>query len=89
MNGARDEYAGQQTGFGHLKTRLAEAGETYSRYKLDHANAVKAAGEAKTREESIRNRLQTIGDLAVQRAYSTESVQQFFNAVRGQDCGNN
>jgi chromosome segregation protein len=85
LNGARDEYAGQQAGFGHLTTRLAEAEETFSRYKLDHANAVKAAAEAKTREESIRNRLQTIGDLAVQRAYSTESVQQFFNAIRGQD----
>ena len=84
-NTAREEYAGQQTGFGQLKTRLAEAEETCSHYKLDHANAVKTAAEAKTREESIRNRLQTIGELAVQRAYSTESVQQFFNAVRGMD----
>src|SRR5207237_6611029 len=40
---------------------------------------------AKVQEESIRNRLLTIGELAVQRAYSTESVQQFFNAVRGMD----
>ena len=53
--------------------------------KLDHADAVKAAAEAKTQEESIRHRLQTIGELAVQRAYSTESVQQFFNAIRGPD----
>src|SRR5207244_12664249 len=85
LNNARDEYAGQETGFGQLKTRLAEAEETHSRYKVDHASAVKAAAEAKTHEEGIRNRLQTIGDLAVQRAYSSESVQQFFNAVRGMD----
>src|SRR4029453_2258722 len=36
-------------------------------------------------EESIGHRLQTIGHLAVQRAYSSQSVQQFFNAVRGSD----
>jgi chromosome segregation protein len=85
LSAARDEYAGQQEGFGKLRYRLAEAEETYSQNKLDHANAVKRAAEAKTQEDSIRHRLQTIGDLAVQRAYSTESVQQFFNAVRGLD----
>src|SRR5262249_50790612 len=83
LNAAREEYVSQQDGFGLLKYRLAEAEEAYSRNKLDHAKAVKAAAEAKTQEESIRHRLQTIGELAVQRAYSTESVQQFFNAVRG------
>ncbi len=41
--------------------------------------------QAKAEEESIRHRLKTIGELAVQRAYSTESVQQFFNAIRGSD----
>ena len=46
---------------------------------------MKRAAEAKNHEDSIRHRLQTIGELAVQRAYSTESVQQFFNAVRGLD----
>ena len=85
LNRAREEYAGQQTGFGALQTKLREAEETHYRFKVEHANALRAAAEAKTHEESIRNRLQTIGELAVQRAYSTESVQQFFNAVRGQD----
>jgi chromosome segregation protein len=82
---ARDEYAGQQTGFGQLKSQLAEAEEACSKNKLDHVDAVKRAADAKTHEESIRHRLQTIGELAVRRAYSTESVQQFFNAVRGLD----
>ncbi len=85
LNAAREEYAGQQTGFGALQADLREAEETHSRYKVEHANAMTAAAEAKTREESIRNRLQTIGELAIHRAYSTESVQQFFNAVRAQD----
>ena len=85
LNAAREEYAGQQTGFGALQANLKQAEETFCRYKVEHTNAVAAAAEAKTHEESIRNRLQTIGELAVQRAYSTESVQQFFNAARGQD----
>jgi chromosome segregation protein len=85
LTAALEEYTGQQTGFIELKTRLAEAEEAHSRYKIDHAEALKTLAEAKGHEEAIRNRLQTIGELAVQRAYSTESVQQFFNAVRGQD----
>ena len=85
LNAAREEYAGQQAGFADLKVQLQLAEESYAKNRLDHAAAVKAAAEAKTHEESIRHRLKTIGDLAVQRAYSTESVQQFFNAVRGLD----
>jgi len=85
LNSSRDEYAGQQAGFGELKERLVHAEEACSTNKADHANAVKAAADAKGNEEGIRHRLQTIGELAVQRAYSTESVQQFFNAVRGLD----
>ncbi|HEY2380476.1 MAG TPA: chromosome segregation protein SMC [Terriglobia bacterium] len=80
---AREEYAVQQAGFSQLKTQLQLAEESFSKNKQDHAGAVKAAAEARAHEESIRHRLKTIGDLAVQRAYSTESVQQFFNAVRG------
>ena len=82
---AQNEYAAQQSGFAQLKSRLQQAEESYSQNKLDHAGAVKSAAQAKAEEESIRHRLKTIGELAVQRAYSTESVQQFFNAIRGSD----
>jgi chromosome segregation protein len=85
LNDARDAYARQETGFAELKTQLGQAEEECSRNKLDHAAAVKRAAEAKTHEESIRHRLESIGELAVRRAYSTEAVQQFFNAVRGLD----
>jgi chromosome segregation protein len=85
LNGARAELASQQAGYEQLGNHLQQANEAYSKNKLDHTAALKAAAEAKTYEESIRHRLQTIGELAVQRAYSTESVQQFFNAVRGLD----
>ena len=85
LNAAREEHSGRQAGFADLKNSLQQGEETYSRLKIEHAGGVKAAAEAKSTEESIRHRLQTIGELAVQRAYSSESVQQFFNHVRGQD----
>src|SRR5262245_1328408 len=85
LNAAREEYSGRQAGFAEIKTSLQEAEHTGTRLKTEHSLLVKAAAEAKSNEESIRHRLQTIGELAVQRAYSTESVQQFFNHVRGQD----
>lgn len=80
---AREAYSSHQTGFAELKQQLHECEQTHARYKSEHVDAVKAAFAAKANEESLRNRLQTIGELAVQRAYSTESVQQFFNHVRG------
>src|SRR3989475_6618312 len=39
LNAAREEYAGQQTGFGALQTNLREAEETHARYKVENANA--------------------------------------------------
>lgn len=85
LNTAREEHSGQQAGFNELKAGLQRGEHELSRFKAEHAEAVKAAAEAKAREESIRHRLQTIGELAVQRAYSTEPVQRFFNHVRGLD----
>ncbi len=85
LNSAREEYSGQQAGFVQLKADLESAEQQFARNKSSHAEAVKAAADARTREDSIRHRLQTIGELAVQRAYSTESVQHFFSHVRGSD----
>ena len=45
LNAARDEYSGQQTGYAELKSLLARAEETYSHYKSDHADALKAAAK--------------------------------------------
>src|SRR5262249_43803494 len=85
LTAARDEYAGQQAGFGLLKFQSAEAEEAFAKNRLDQGNAGNPAAERKTNEKSTLHRLQTIGELAVQRAYSTASVQQFFNAVRDKD----
>jgi len=85
LNAAREEHSGQQAGFGQMKNQLHAAEETYSKYKVGHADALQIAAEAKAQEESLRHRLQTIGELAVQRAYSTECVQRFFNHTRSLD----
>ncbi|PYS56151.1 MAG: hypothetical protein DMG13_00805, partial [Acidobacteria bacterium] len=85
LNTAREEHSGQQAGFDQLKNQLHAAEETYSKYKTGHADAVQIAADAKAQEESFRHRLQTIGELAVQRAYSTECVQRFFNHTRSLD----
>ena len=82
LNAARDEYSGQRAGFTHLRVRLQESEETLARYRGEHSEGVKAAADARAREEAIRHRLQTIGELAVHRAYSTESVKRFFNHTR-------
>jgi len=82
LNATKDEHSGQQAGFTQLKGRFKETDSALVTYKKDHGLAVAAAAEARNKEEAIRQRLKTIGELAVQRAYSTESVQQFFNHVR-------
>src|SRR5262249_18772668 len=82
---ARGEHLDQQAAMNQLKARLEETERECIRLKAEHAEAVKAASAARTAQEAISHRLETIGELAVRRAYSTESVQQFFNHVRGSD----
>jgi chromosome segregation protein len=85
LNAAKDEHSGHQNGFTRLKQQLGETESALASFKKEHADAVAQAASAKSSEEAIRQRLSTIGELAVQRAYSTESVQQFFNHVRTLD----
>jgi chromosome segregation protein len=83
LNAARDEHIEHQSGMSQLRSRLAETEEECVRLKNLHVESVLITAAAKSNQDAIRNRLQTIGDLAVSRAYSSESVQQFFNHVRG------
>jgi chromosome segregation protein len=85
LHNAREDHSGQRAEFVQLKNDLETADEQFSRNKAAHAEAAQALADARAREESVRHRLQTIGELAVQRAYSTESVQQFFSHVRSLD----
>ena len=83
LTAARDEHLEHQSGMSQLRTRLAETEQECIRLKNLHVESVLTTAAAKSNQDAIRNRLQTIGDLAISRAYSTESVQQFFNHVRG------
>ena len=80
---ARNEHFEHQSGMSQLRTRLTETEQECIRLKNLHVESVLTTAAAKSNQDAIRNRLQTIGDLAISRAYSTESVQQFFNHVRG------
>jgi chromosome segregation protein len=82
---ARNEHAGYESGMANLRSQLAETETECARLRAEHDSAVKAVASAKNTCDGLQNRLQTIGDLAIRRAYSTESVQQFFNYVRGHD----
>jgi chromosome segregation protein len=82
---ARGEHSEHQSGMNQLKARLAEADTSCHRLRDQHSEAVNAVAAARSNHEAIRNRLETIGELAVRRAYSSEAVQQFFNYVRGVD----
>jgi chromosome segregation protein len=83
LTAAQDEHLEHQSGMSQLRTRLAETEQECIRLKNLHVESVLTTAAAKSNQDAIRNRLQTIGDLAISRAYSTESVQQFFNHVRG------
>ena len=85
LTAARDEHLEHQSGMSQLRVRLTETEQECVRLKNLHAESVLTTAAAKSNQHAIRNRLQTIGDLAISRAYSTESVQQFFNHVRGSD----
>jgi chromosome segregation protein len=83
LTAARDEHLEHQSGMSQLRSRLTDTEQECVRLKNLHVEAVLTTAAAKSNQDAIRNRLQTIGDLAISRAYSTESVQQFFNHVRG------
>ena len=82
---ARNQHSGYESGMAQLRLQLTETEAECTRLREEHDAAVKAVAAAKSTYDALQNRLQTIGDLAVRRAYSTESVQQFFNYVRGHD----
>ena len=85
LESARNEHSDYEVGMKRLRSELSATEAECSGLRERHAESVKAAAEWKSRRDGIQNRLQTIGDLAIRRAYSTESVQQFFNYVRGRE----
>jgi chromosome segregation protein len=84
MQAAEVEQASRRATIARLVDEKSRADTDYAAVKSEHADAVEAASEARRHEDGIRHRLETIRELSLQRAYGSESVQQFFNNVRNE-----
>lgn len=81
LRAAELEQSSRQSEVRRLSDERQRAEREYDSLKLQLAEAQKAASEARSSEEGVRNRLETIRELSLDRAYGTESVQQFFSHV--------
>ena len=84
LDAAQLEHSSRQTEISRLALEQDRVEIDVRAVSSEHAQAQQAAGEARSREEGIRHRLETIRELSLDRAYGTEAVQQFFNHVRGE-----
>ncbi len=75
------EQSSRQSEVRRLIDERHRAEREYDSLKLQLAEAQQAASEARSSEEGVCNRLETIRELSLDRAYGTESVQQFFSHV--------
>ena len=78
------QQSSRQSEIRQLIDERQSAEREYDSLKLQLAEAQQAASEARSSEDGIRHRLETIRELSLHRAYGTESVQQFFNHVRAE-----
>ena len=84
LEAAEAEHSSRQSEIGKLALERDSAERGSLQLQAECAEAQKAAAEARLSEEGTRHRLETIRELSLDRAYGTESVQQFFNHVRDQ-----
>ena len=79
------EQSTKRSHIGRLALERDALLEDLSKLKAELEDAEKTAAHARSLEDATRHRLQTIRELSLDRAYGTESVQQFFNHVRDED----
>ncbi len=84
LQSAELEQSSRRAAIDRLVEEKARAERDHEAAKLEHGKAVETASQARSREDGIRHRLETIRELSLQRAYGSESVQQFFNNVRNE-----
>ncbi len=82
LEAAQLEHSSRQTEISRLRLERDRVGTELDTVSSEHVEASDLAAEARSREEGTRHRLETIRELSLDRAYGTESVQQFFNHVR-------
>ncbi len=84
LGAAELEQSSRRVAIDRMVDEKTRAERDYESVKTEHGKAVEAASLARSREDGIRHRLETIRELSLQRAYGSESVQQFFNNVRNE-----
>ena len=82
LEAAQLEHSSRQTEISRLALERDRVETEFREVTSGYGVAQEAAAEARSSEEGIRHRLETIRELSLDRAYGTESVQQFFNHVR-------
>ena len=82
LEAAQLEHSSRQSEISRLALERDRVGTELDAVSSKHVEAQELAVEARSREEGTRHRLETIRELSLDRAYGTESVQQFFNHVR-------
>ncbi len=85
LQAAELERSTRQSEIGHLARERSETRQSLDTLRVELETGQRAADEARSREEAIRHRLETIRELSLDRAYGTESVQQFFNHIRDEE----
>ncbi len=79
------EQASRRLQMGRLVLDRDAAEQQLSGLRSELEDSQAAVVDARSLEQATRHRLETIRELSLDRAYGTESVQQFFNHVREQD----
>ena len=82
LEAARLELSSRKTEVSRLAVERDRVESDFRAVSAEHDLAQQVAREARSSEEGIRHRLETIRELSLDRAYGTESVQQFFNHAR-------
>lgn len=76
------ERGGLETEIERLVRESEASEERIGAATAANGTATSALAEARSAEEAVRHRLATIRELSVERAYGTESLQDFFSSVR-------
>ena len=79
---AEREQSSRQSEVRRLIDEREGVAREYGELKLEVERAQAVVTEARSLEDGIRHRLETIRELSIHRAYGTESIQQFFANVR-------
>ena len=82
LEAAQRQHSSTQAEISRLALERDRVESEFREVSSEHDLAQQAAREARSSEEGMRHRLETIRELSLDRAYGTEAVQQFFNHVR-------